>query len=137
MASLQGLILARAMSQSARLSVPKKPVHHPLKPRAPVVIPIETIHLLEKLSLVRFGEVEAVRRVEEAATFAQAIFDVDTTGVQPLYTVLEDRGVELRDDIAEGWNPSLVLNNTSVMEEGYIVAPPGNIPLEKIENLKE
>lgn len=67
----------------------------------------------------------------------QAIFDVDTTDVEPMYSVLEDRGIELREDIVEDCHPDLVLNNATLMEEGYIVAPPGNIPLQRDEKVND
>ncbi|XP_022695127.1 glutamyl-tRNA(Gln) amidotransferase subunit C, mitochondrial-like [Varroa jacobsoni] len=128
-------VLCRAMSSRARDCIPKAPVYRALQPRERVTIPVETAHILEKLSLVRFGEVEAVKKVEEAATFAQAIFDVDTTGIEPMYTILEDRSVELREDVPEECDPNLVLNNVTVMEEGYIVAPLANIFAEENENI--
>lgn len=65
----------------------------------------------------------------------QAIFDVDTTGIEPMYTILEDRSVELREDVPEECDPNLVLNNVTVMEEGYIVAPLANIFAEENENI--
>lgn len=71
MAALRGFLLVRAMSRSVRDCFPKEPVLRSLEPRPPVKIPLETVHQLEKLSLVRFGETEALKRLEEAATFAQ------------------------------------------------------------------
>ena len=53
-----------------------------------------------------------------------------------MHSVLESRSVPLREDVAVKCNPKHVLNNVTVMEEGFIVAPPGNIPLEEDERLK-
>ncbi|XP_003744252.1 glutamyl-tRNA(Gln) amidotransferase subunit C, mitochondrial [Galendromus occidentalis] len=131
------LVIFRALSSKARSCVPQEPVFRKLKEHPRVEIPIQTVHLLERLSLVRFGEAEAVTRLEEAVKFAQAIFDVDTSNVEPMHTVLENRSVPLREDRPQRWDPKLVLNNVTKMEEGFIVAPPGNIALKEDERLND
>lgn len=89
-----------------------------------------TVELLERLSLVDFSNAEAVSRLEEAVKFASVIMNVDTTGVRPMVTPLEDTVLRLRDDVAEKCSSEDVLKNAAVTEEDYFVAPPGNIPLE-------
>lgn len=46
---------------------------------------------LERLALVNFGSREAVARLEKAVAFADQLHAVDTDGVEPLESVLEDR----------------------------------------------
>lgn len=50
----------------------------------------ETIEILEKLSLVGTITKENAKIVEDAIAFADQILQVDTSEVEPLYTVLED-----------------------------------------------
>lgn len=56
-----------------------------------------------------------------------------------MHSVLENRSVPLREDVALKCDPQSVLNNAAKMEEGFIVAPAGNVPLTKdkrIDNLQ-
>ena len=63
----------------------------------------ETIHHLERLALVDFSDREGIDRLEEAVAFADPIRDVNTDGVEPMYTVLDDETLRLRDDrVSEG-----------------------------------
>ncbi|CAN7993044.1 unnamed protein product [Ixodes hexagonus] len=89
-----------------------------------------TVELLERLSLVDFSNAEAVARLEEAVKFASVIMDVNTTGVEPMVTPLEDTVLRLRDDVATKCSSADILKNAAKTEEDYFVAPPGNIPLE-------
>lgn len=54
-------------------------------------ITADVIEHLERLALVDFGSREAVARLEEAITFADRLRAVDTDGVEPMESVLEDR----------------------------------------------
>lgn len=48
-----------------------------------------------------------------------------------MYTVLENEKQKLREDIPFTKNTQEdILSNAAVTEEGYFVAPPGNIPLD-------
>ncbi len=51
----------------------------------------ETIDHLERLSLVNFSNQAARERLTRAIHFANQLQLVDTTGVQPMASVLEDR----------------------------------------------
>lgn len=51
----------------------------------------ETIAHLERLSLVDCANRKGIETLEDAIAFADRILQVDTTGVEPLITVLEDR----------------------------------------------
>lgn len=50
----------------------------------------QTIELLERLSLVDCVNKEDIKTLEAAIDFADQIFEVDTTNITPLVTVLED-----------------------------------------------
>ncbi|KAH1016502.1 hypothetical protein HUJ04_007710 [Dendroctonus ponderosae] len=109
-----------------------------ISPKAPPKVNIdgETIALLERLSLVDCANKKGIETLEAAIEFADKIHQVDTTGVEPLITVLEDFPLRLRDDqINDGDCKEEILKNACVTEEGYFVAPPGNIPLKSREDL--
>lgn len=51
-----------------------------------------------------------------------------------MYTVLESENLYLREDKADPRNTQEdILKNAATSEEGYFVAPPGNIPLNQDE----
>ncbi|XP_045771653.1 DNA polymerase subunit gamma-2, mitochondrial-like isoform X3 [Maniola jurtina] len=92
-----------------------------------------TISLLERLSLVKCDTDEGVNVLEDSIAFADKILHIDTTGVEPLYTVLEKENLTLREDIiTQGNCQKDILKNAAVTEDDYFVAPPGNIPLHEI-----
>ena len=70
-------------------NIPHVPVIPPKYP-GKVTITEENIRHLERLSLVDFANVEGIRRLEEAIEFAQPIKEVNTEGIEPMYTVLDD-----------------------------------------------
>ncbi|RWS01050.1 hypothetical protein B4U79_01057, partial [Dinothrombium tinctorium] len=86
--------------------------------------------LLEKLSLVNFANIEGVKRLEEAIKFADRLKEVNTDGVKPMYSVLENDCLYLREDKPEKFSRKLVQQNASLLIEDYFVAPPGNVPLQ-------
>lgn len=53
-------------------------------------IDTQTIKHLERLSLVDFGDEKGIKIVEDAIKFADKLNELDTTGVEPLVTVLEN-----------------------------------------------
>ncbi|XP_038062091.1 glutamyl-tRNA(Gln) amidotransferase subunit C, mitochondrial-like isoform X2 [Patiria miniata] len=100
-----------------------------LHPKEPV-IDEQTIQRLERLALVDFNNVAGIQRLTEAIKLADQIQMVDTTGVEPLDSVLEDRTLYLREDeVTEGNCAEEILQNAAKTCEEYFVAPPGNIPL--------
>nr|CAG4643995.1 EOG090X076T [Lepidurus arcticus] len=102
----------------------KEPIH--VNP-APKLIDKETIQYLEGLSLVDFANAQGVARLEEAIRFADQIREVETTGVEPLVSVLEDYYLTLREDcVTEGNVAEELLANARLSEDDYFVAPPGN-----------
>lgn len=50
-----------------------------------------TIALLERLSLVKCDTEEGVKVLEDSIAFANKILHIDTSNVEPLYTVLENQ----------------------------------------------
>lgn len=67
----------------------EKPAHERTK------VDSNTIALLERLSLVKCDTDEGVKILEDSIAFADKILHIDTTGVEPLYTVLENEYVSL------------------------------------------
>lgn len=58
--------------------------------------------------------------------------------MEPLYTVLEDQDLYLREDIVNDGNcQDEILSNAKITEEDYFVAPPGNIPLENFGSIED
>lgn len=73
--------------------VPKSPIKSKIdnsKLPEPTKIDAKTIILLEKLSLVNCANKEGINTLESAIAFADKIQQIDTEGVTPLVTVLED-----------------------------------------------
>uniref|UniRef100_A0AC34FHY6 Glu-AdT subunit C n=1 Tax=Panagrolaimus sp. ES5 TaxID=591445 RepID=A0AC34FHY6_9BILA len=84
---------------------------------------------LEQLSALRFQSSEEIESVEEDIRLAQKIFEVDTTGIEPLYSIVEEIiNCPLRDDITESTCASKALANAPVVVEDFLVVPPANIP---------
>ena len=99
------------------------------------VIDSTTIEHLERISLVDFANIRGIERLEEAIKLAEIIRTVDTTGVEPMYSILEDQTLFTREDIPKDPNNRKQLMETaSVTEEDYFVAPQGNVPLSMQKN---
>ncbi|XP_016057081.1 PREDICTED: glutamyl-tRNA(Gln) amidotransferase subunit C, mitochondrial [Miniopterus natalensis] len=99
-------------------------------------ITADVIGRLERLALVDFGsqEAAAVAQLEQAVAFADRLRGVDTDGVEPMESVLEDRCLYLRsDNVVEGNCAEELLQNSHRVVEEYFVAPPGNISLPKLD----
>ena len=94
------------------------------------VIDPATIEHLERISLVDFANVAGIKRLEEAVKLAEVVRRVDTTGVEPLYSILEEESLRLREDVAEPPNNrNDLMKLASCSEEDYFVSPQGNVPL--------
>lgn len=120
----------------SRTKVPLEPVIFNYPKHEKVEIDSETIKLLERLSLVDLDSKEALKTLHDSIEFADRINHIDTSGIEPLYTVLENEYLQTREDIITDGNiKEDILRNAAVVEEDYFVAPPGNIPLEQ-EDLK-
>ncbi|KAH0625465.1 hypothetical protein JD844_014995 [Phrynosoma platyrhinos] len=98
-------------------------------------VTLELLDHLERLALVDFRNWEGVERLEKAIEFAEQLHTVNTDGVEPMDSVLEDRCLYLRDDsVTEGNCAEELLKKAKQTVEEYFVAPPGNIPLPKLED---
>ncbi|EFO24057.1 hypothetical protein LOAG_04423 [Loa loa] len=119
--------------------VPKKPIPSPIdqsKVEEPPVFTKALITHLERLSLVRFSDEQAVLNLKQAVRFANQLKLIDTTGIKPLETLLEDIPCPLREDVpGDPMTKAEVLMNATKVVEDYFVTPPGNIPLEESDKL--
>jgi aspartyl-tRNA(Asn)/glutamyl-tRNA(Gln) amidotransferase subunit C len=68
---------------------------------------------------------EAVKVLEDSIEFASKIHNIETDdSVQPLYTVLEDYQLQLREDkVTDGNIKEDVMKNAMKVEEEYFIAP--------------
>ncbi|XP_056448470.1 glutamyl-tRNA(Gln) amidotransferase subunit C, mitochondrial [Gadus chalcogrammus] len=130
--------VARLYSSNKHNSkVPRVPTWEPLgEDRIPSLpqVSSDLVDKLERLALVDFRTKEGLVCLERAIRFADHLNMVDTTGVEPMDSVLEHGQLFLRGDtVTEGdcAEKLLPLSNTTVEE--YFVAPPGNIPLPRRE----
>uniref|UniRef100_A0A8D0BJB5 Glutamyl-tRNA(Gln) amidotransferase subunit C, mitochondrial n=1 Tax=Salvator merianae TaxID=96440 RepID=A0A8D0BJB5_SALMN len=98
-------------------------------------VTLELLDHLEHLALVDFRNKEGVECLEKAIEFAEQLHTVNTAGVEPMDSVLEDRCLYLREDsVTEGNCAEELFMNAKQKVEEYFVAPPGNIPLPKLED---
>ncbi|KAM9393084.1 glutamyl-tRNA(Gln) amidotransferase subunit C, mitochondrial [Pholidichthys leucotaenia] len=101
----------------------------------PTQIPADLVDKLERLALVDFRTKQGIACLEKAIRFADQLHVVDTSGVEPMDSVLEGRSLHLRDDaVTEGGCSENLLHLSKNTVEEYFVAPPGNIPLPKRED---
>ncbi|XP_029880040.1 glutamyl-tRNA(Gln) amidotransferase subunit C, mitochondrial [Aquila chrysaetos chrysaetos] len=124
---------ARAVSAA---QVPPRPAWQQGERRSPPQrkVTVEVLDHLERLALVDFRDSEGVERLQKAIQFADQLHEVNTDGVEPMDSVLEDRCLYLReDDVTEGNCTKELLKNAREKVEEYFVAPPGNISLPKLE----
>lgn len=132
------------MAERARLfssKIPDKPQWKEINPKDLPSVPelsVEMINHIERLSLVEFNNRAGVERLVSAIEYANQLHVVDTDGVEPMYSVLEDRELRLREDwVTEGGCKAGVLQNAVKVDEDYFVAPPGNIPLTQKQTFQD
>ncbi|XP_043968379.1 glutamyl-tRNA(Gln) amidotransferase subunit C, mitochondrial isoform X2 [Gambusia affinis] len=132
--SLQSQILRPLSSHQHNLKVPKVPTWEPVPEEELPRIPADLVDKLERLALVDFRTQQGLECLEKAIRFADQLHVVDTSGVEPMDSVLEDRALYLRDDtVTEGDCAEELLKLAKNTVEEYFVAPPGNIPLPRRE----
>ncbi|XP_071338993.1 glutamyl-tRNA(Gln) amidotransferase subunit C, mitochondrial isoform X1 [Trachinotus anak] len=101
---------------------------------SPAPIPADLVDKLERLALVDFRTKQGLACLEKAVRSADQLHVVDTSGVEPMDSVLEDRALYLRGDaVTDGDCAETLLQLSKNTVEEYFVAPPGNIPLPKRE----
>ncbi|RVE68302.1 hypothetical protein OJAV_G00089630 [Oryzias javanicus] len=124
-------------SKSHNPKIPKEPTWEPVSEDQlppPTQIPPELVDKLERLALVDFRTKQGLECLEKAIRFADQLHIVDTTGIEPMDSVLEDRALFLREDTqTDGGCAEELLQLSKKTVEEYFVAPPGNIPLPKKE----
>ncbi|XP_068422600.1 glutamyl-tRNA(Gln) amidotransferase subunit C, mitochondrial [Clinocottus analis] len=100
----------------------------------PARLSTDLVDQLERLALVDFRTKQGLACLEKAIRFADQLHVLDTSGVEPMDSVLEDRALNLRDDaVMDGDCAEELLQLSNNTVEEYFVAPPGNIPLPKRE----
>ncbi|XP_014664950.1 PREDICTED: glutamyl-tRNA(Gln) amidotransferase subunit C, mitochondrial-like [Priapulus caudatus] len=123
----------RVFASNEKSKVPQKPTWSHVeenKLTEETLIDNETIDHLERMSLVDFNNQAGIDRLNKAIRFADQLQLVNTTGVEPMDTVLENRSLYLRsDEVTDGNCQNDILQNATKVIEDYFVAPPGNIPL--------
>jgi len=99
----------------------------------------EMLTKLEQLSALRFKSLEEIESVEEDIRLAQKVFEVDTTGVEPLYSIVEETiNCPLRnDDVTEDTSAKHALQNAPVVIEDFLVSPLANIVQSENPILKD
>jgi len=91
---------------------------------------------LEKLSLL-YADDKTIRRYTDTVMAAQLMRSVDTTGVEPMYSLLENKAMKTREDVVEMCDKNDVLKPSSKTVEGYFVTPPGNLPFDSNDGHKK
>uniref|UniRef100_A0A672T816 Glutamyl-tRNA(Gln) amidotransferase subunit C, mitochondrial n=1 Tax=Sinocyclocheilus grahami TaxID=75366 RepID=A0A672T816_SINGR len=101
----------------------------------PTRVSPDLVDKLERLALVDFGSKEGVDCLEKAIRFADQLHVINTDGVEPMDSVLEDRELYLRDDtITEGECAEELLQLAKQkVEDLHLFFNAGNIPLPKRE----
>ncbi|KAF6027250.1 GATC [Bugula neritina] len=97
----------------------------------------ELLRYIERTSLVKFSNEDGIKQLQDAIEFASQIGDVDTDGVEPLYSLHETEVAYLREDeVTEGDRREELLSQAAIsVEELYFSAPPGNVPLDQTGDL--
>ena len=133
--SMNGCLNRHLSAKRYTSKVPSQPVWKPIDQKNMPEVPeldSEMINHLERLSLVEFNNKEGVERLRSAIEYANQLHVVDTDGVEPMYSILEDRELLLTEDkVSDGNCRKEILQNATKTEEDYFVAPPGNIPLKQ------
>ncbi|XP_034547859.1 glutamyl-tRNA(Gln) amidotransferase subunit C, mitochondrial [Notolabrus celidotus] len=120
-------------SETLNSKVPKVATWEPVSEDQlplPAQIPADLVDKLERLALVDFRTKQGLDCLEKAIRFADQLHVVDTAGVEPMDSVLEERTLYLRGDAeTDGDCAEELLQLSKNTVEEYFVAPPGNIPL--------
>lgn len=95
-------------------------------------VTLALVQQLEKLSLVDVANKEGLRSLNYTISMADRLHGVNTEGVTPLVTLLEDRNLALADDVPEevedvAERKERLLACASDTLEDFFVVPPGNI----------
>ncbi|KAK7085048.1 hypothetical protein SK128_009717 [Halocaridina rubra] len=124
-------LISTSISKGKQSKVPQYPVDPLITDEiceSDTKIDIELVQHLEKLSLVDFANKEGLLRLQAAISLADQLRAVNTEGVEPMYSVLEDRSITLaEDEVLIGNISDDILGCAKETLEDYFVVPPGNI----------
>ncbi|XP_069169446.1 glutamyl-tRNA(Gln) amidotransferase subunit C, mitochondrial [Procambarus clarkii] len=117
--------------QEKASKVPQHPVNDSINEQVlppKTQVDLQLVQLLEKLSLVDFANKEGLARLEAAISMADQLCVVNTEGVEPMITVLENRSLHLADDevLSDNLSEELLACAKETLED-YFIVPPGNI----------
>jgi len=84
---------------------------------------LKVIPLLERLSLIRFGNESGIKRLQEAIDFANQIQEVNTDGIEPMISPNDNKCTQMREDIVSQTKKEDITKNADRLIEGYFVAP--------------
>lgn len=87
------------------------------------------VPVLERLSLL-YADEKTAQRFTDTVMAAQLMKEVDVSGVEPMYSLLENRSLTAREDKVEKIDKRDVLEPSAKTIEGYFVTPPGNVPFD-------
>ncbi|KAI1293015.1 Glutamyl-tRNA(Gln) amidotransferase subunit C, mitochondrial [Halotydeus destructor] len=80
------------------------------------------VPVLEQLALVKIND-KVLKRVQDTVELGHRLKALDTTGIKPLYTVLEGIPMRFRDDTVEKTSRKDILSNATLTVEDYFVVP--------------
>ena len=82
----------------------------------------ETIKLIEKLSLIKITDYSlAEKRLQHTINLANKLQEIDIKVVEPLYIVLEDYNLQLREDKQIAFDSKEIFGNAQRFNNGYFV----------------
>lgn len=81
------------------------------------------VNALERMSLIKISNQGTVDRLMDTIKLADQIKDVNTDGVEAMFTPLEKESLYLRDDGTELTDRKAILQNASQVIEDYFVVP--------------
>jgi len=82
----------------------------------------ETIKLIEKLSMIKITDYKAAeKRLQHSIKLANKLQEVDVSNVEPLYTVLENYNLQLREDQPVDYKSEEIFGNAQRVDYGYFV----------------
>jgi len=98
----------------------------------------QVLRKLERLSMLTFQDDDKyIKFFKSNLKFVDKLSELDTSNVEPMYTVHENAELFMREDHAEPQMVEGTLQNASEHFEGYFVVPTGNISLHSEFEVKK
>ena len=111
---------------AAQISPPRLPLRHPAAIRAAMSVSPEQVRHIAKLARIAMSDAELERLVPELNNilgWVEQLGEVDTDGVEPLATVV-DQKLRLRDDVVNDGNiRDAILANAPEAQHGFFAVP--------------